>query len=132
MKPKLAAQIMLFQLIAVTIFHLCIIVGIIPYDITWGGRLKTDEEMYVFETFSLALNLLLMMAVLSRGHIMNVPLPEKVAKIILWIFFGLFGLNTIGNIFAETNFEKYFSILTLSSCILIWFIKRQHHSTTEQ
>jgi hypothetical protein len=36
----------------------------------------------------------------------------------------LFTLNTIGNLFAETNFEKYFTLLTLLSSVLIWLIQR--------
>jgi len=39
-----------------TIFHLLILVRVIPYEITWGGRLKTVEEMYVFETISILIN----------------------------------------------------------------------------
>ena len=36
-----------------TIFHIMILVRVIPYEITWGGRLKTVEEMFVFETISI-------------------------------------------------------------------------------
>jgi hypothetical protein len=129
MKPKLAAQIMLFQLIAVTVFHLCIITGIIPYDITWGGRLKTDQEMYVFEAFSLFLNMVLILAVLIKGKLIKPIISERIANIILWIFFGLFALNTIGNLLAETNLEKYFALLTLSSCFLIWMILKKTASS---
>ncbi len=38
-------------------FHFLILLKIIPYDITWGGRLKSDEEMFVFETISIIVNL---------------------------------------------------------------------------
>ena len=30
----------------------------------------------------------------------------------------------LGNLFAETNFEKYFTLLTLLSSVLIWLIQR--------
>jgi len=50
---------MLGLLIAVLLFHLSIILKIIPYEITWGGRLKNDSEMYVFETISIVINLFL-------------------------------------------------------------------------
>ena len=48
MKSQQAIKILLSMLTAVLLFHLCIVTGIIPYDITWGGRLKSDQEMYVF------------------------------------------------------------------------------------
>ena len=34
------------------IFHLLILSQIIPFEIVWGGKLKTTEEMYVFESIS--------------------------------------------------------------------------------
>jgi len=37
-------------------FHLLILLKIIPYEITWGGKLKNDNEMYVFEIISIIIN----------------------------------------------------------------------------
>jgi hypothetical protein len=41
-------------LVILILFHLSIIAKIIPYNITWGGRLTNDTEMYVFETISIS------------------------------------------------------------------------------
>ena len=46
----------------------------------------------------------------------------KFINITLWIFLVLFVLNTIGNILAKTNLEKFFTLWTLTSVILIWII----------
>ncbi len=121
---------MLWLIITVTIFHLFIIIKVIPYEITWGGRLQNDSEMYVFETISLAINLFLGLILLIKGNYIKQVIPLRVVDIILWVFFILFGLNTIGNIFAETNFEKLFSILTIASSILIWIILRSKKQRT--
>ena len=59
MNPKLAIKIMLWLLVGVMLFHLSIILKIIPYENTWGGRLKNDTEMYVFKSISMLINLLL-------------------------------------------------------------------------
>jgi len=107
-----------------TIFHLLILVRVIPYEITWGGRLKTVEEMYVFETISILINSFFIFILLQRGEYIRYFLGKKTVNIVLWIFFTIFALNTIGNVFAETNFEKYFAILTLINAILIWAINK--------
>jgi hypothetical protein len=107
-----------------TIFHLLILVGVIPYEITWGGRLKTVEEMYVFETISILINSFFIFILLQKGEYIRYFLGKKTVRIILWIFFTIFVLNTIGNIFAKTNFEKYVAILTLLNAILIWVINK--------
>jgi len=67
MNPKTAIKIMLWMLLAVILFHLSIILKIVPYEITWGGRLKNDSEMYVFETVSILINLFLSLILLIKG-----------------------------------------------------------------
>jgi hypothetical protein len=108
----------------VTVFHALILLRVIPFEITWGGKLKTVEEMYVFETLSIGVNVFFMFILLQKGEYIRYVMGRKTVNIILWIFFGVFLLNTIGNLFAETNFEKYFTLLTLLSAVLIWRIQR--------
>tara|TARA_B100000809_G_scaffold97161_1_gene95685 strand:+ start:8385 stop:8771 length:387 start_codon:yes stop_codon:yes gene_type:complete len=125
MKPKTAIKIMLYVLVAVILFHLSIVLKIVPYEITWGGRLKNDSEMYAFETISIVINLFLFLILLIKGKYLKESIPIKIVNITLWVFFLLFVLNTVGNIFAKTNFEKYFTLLTFAFAILIWIILRK-------
>lgn len=97
---------------------------LLPYEITWGGRLKTVHEMYFFETISILINSFFIFILLQKGEYLRYFLGKKTVNIVLWIFFTIFVLNTIGNVFAKTNFEKYFAILTLISSILIWAINK--------
>jgi hypothetical protein len=108
----------------VTVFHALILLRVIPFEITWGGKLKTVEEMYVFETLSILINSFFVFILLQKGEYIRYVMGRKTVNIILWIFFVLFTLNTIGNLFAETNFEKYFTLLTLLSSLLIWLTQR--------
>jgi len=107
-----------------TLFHLLILIRIIPFEITWGGRLKTVEEMYVFEGLSILINSFFIFLVLQRGEIIGYFMGKTSVNIILWVFFVIFILNTIANLFAKTNFEKLFSLVTALSAILIWLILR--------
>jgi len=126
MDKRIAIKIMLWLIAAITIFHMAILFKLIPYEITWGGRLKSDAEMYVFESISLAINFFLVFVLLIKGEYVKQILPLKMVNIVLWAFLVLFILNTIGNLVAKTNFEKYFAIITLSFSILIWItLKKQ-------
>ena len=107
-----------------TIFHLLILFRVIPFEITWGGRLKTVEEMYVFETISILINSFFIFILLQKGEYIRYFLGKKTVTLILWVFFTIFVLNTIGNVFAETYFEKFFTILTLLNAILLWLINK--------
>lgn len=125
MKTNSYIRLIVFLLSIVTVFHLCLIVKLIPYGIAWGGSLKNDIEMYTFETISIFINLFLISILLIKGNYLKFRLNEKLINIVLWIFFFIFNLNTIGNILAKTNFEKAFSVLTLILAILIWKILRK-------
>lgn len=124
-----AIKIFLGLLVTIILFHFCIIIKIIPYDITWGGRLQNDTEMYVFETISILINAFLCWVLLMKGNLVKFKFSYWVIQIILWIFFTIFILNTIGNTFAKTNFEKYFAILTGLFAILLFKIIVQKRTT---
>jgi hypothetical protein len=124
-----AIKIFIGLLFAVILFHLCIITKIVPYDITWGGRLTNDTEMYVFETISILINMFLSWVLLMKGNFVKYKFPNQVVNIILWIFFAIFILNTIGNVFAKTFFEKFFAILTGLFAMLIWNIIKKKKTT---
>lgn len=131
LNPKIAMKLMLSIVSVVTIFHVSILLKIIPYEITWGGRLKDDAEMYVFETVSILINFILGLTLLIKGAYIKPFIPLKAVNVILWVFFVLFGLNTIGNIIAKTTFEKMFAVLTLMSSIFIWMILKGKEDRTQ-
>ena len=130
MSHKYPIKILLCLIAAVTLFHLAIITKIIPYEVTWGGKLNNDAEMYVFEIISILINLFLGFVLLIKGNYLLNLIPTKVVNIILWIFLFVFGLNTLGNIFAETLFEKSLSLLTLIFTFLIWTILKKNKKLT--
>lgn len=101
-------------------FHLLILLKVIPYEITWGGKLKNDQEMYLFEIISICINSFFAYVLLQKGRFVKPIFTEKTLSIILWIFFVIFVLNTIGNLFAKTTFERSFTVITLLNAVLIW------------
>ncbi len=115
-------RIILVLLITVIIFHFFILFKIIPYTITWGGRLENDTQMYFFETFSILLNGLLLLILLMKGNFVKYKFSNKILNIILWLFFAIFIIGTIGNIFAITFFEKFFALITGLFALLLWKI----------
>lgn len=118
-------EILLCVFISIILFHIFIILKIIPYHIAWGGRLKNDVEMYVFEFISIFINVFISWILVMKGNIVKCKFSDKTLNIILWIFFAIFILNTIANIFAQTIFEKTFAFLTGIIAILLWKVLRK-------
>ncbi len=100
-------------------FHFLVLFKIIPFDIVWGGKLKSAREMYLFESISIVINCLLIVVVLIKGEIMNLKIRVEIINIFLWIFVIVLALNTIANFASETNLEKFIAIpLTFVLAIL--------------
>ena len=118
---KILAGISLVALL----FHISILLKIISYEIAWGGKLKTEVEMYVFETFSILINSFFILVLSQKGGFIKPFFGKKTVSITLWIFFVIFVLNTFGNLFAKTAFEKGFTIVTLINSVLLWKINKQ-------
>lgn len=125
---KNVIKIFLVILMVIILFHFSIILKIIPYSITWGGRLQNDIEMYIFEIISILINVFLCLILLMKGDFIKHKFSTKTIDLILWIFFGVFVLNTLGNLFAQTNFEKLFSIITALFSAFVWMILRKKQS----
>ena len=56
------------------VFHLLVLIKIIPYKMVWGGRLKSDIDMYKFEAVSLTVNLLFLFILLVQYTVLELYL----------------------------------------------------------
>lgn len=85
--------------------------------------------MYAFESASILANLFLGFVLSIKGEYILKSAPSRAVNLILWAYLFLFGLNTVGNLFAETLFEKSLSLLTLTFSYLIWTILKKDKKT---
>ncbi len=115
---KRATQFSLILFSLLILFHLAIIIGIVfmdyvPIDFLWGGRMETKEQLLNFEIFSMGIMVFCLFTVIIRSKIIDIPQLLGISRIVLWVLFVLFVLNTVGNLLAKTNFERFFGILTV-------------------
>jgi hypothetical protein len=89
----------------VIIFHFLVLLQIIPFENVWAGKLKSVDEMYVYEGISIVVNCLLIFIVFVKGLIIHPNISPKVINTFLWIFVMLFILNTLGNLASKTSLE---------------------------
>jgi len=122
MNSSVSVKSLVLLISLVIFFHLAIVFQFIPYTIAWGGRINSLQEMYVFEFFSIVINLFLIAVLMMRGNYIKHFFSQKIVTRILWMYFVIFSLNTLGNLFAKTNLEKSFSVLTLLFAVLLFII----------
>ena len=124
---KLSVNAMLVLLGCVLVFHILVLAGLVSFEMVWGGRLQDAQQMRAFEIVSITANLLILGTVAMRGDYVSRVLPAKVVTVLLWIFFAIFSLNTVGNIFAQSKTEALvMTPLTLLSAILCWRMAVEH------
>lgn len=116
-----AINVLIFIFSATIIFHLLIMMKIVPSGIIWGGRIKSDRQMYRLEMVSISLNIIFLIFMLIIGGNLNLPVHNTVIKISLWIMTCLFLLNTIGNIFSANNLERmvFTPVTLIITCLLL-------------
>ena len=134
MNKKVAIKIMFFLLGTILIFHLLIFTEQIPYDKVWAGRLNSVEEMKSFETFSILINIFMVLVLLIKYKLLGSGKTNKAIDILIWVFVVFFALNTLGNLFAKSLIELILgSFLTLACSILCFIIvKKQERKTIGQ
>ena len=88
------------------VFHILVIAGIVPSNIVWGGRTTTRVELVRMEIASLLVQFVCVGLTLAKVVSLRTGRMRVIADIGMWVLFGLFTLNTIGNLFAVSLFEK--------------------------
>ena len=118
---KKTAQLILILLFSLSLlFHLLVVLQVIPYAIVWGGRLRTDTDMYRFETVSIIVNLISLAVLMLKSGMLRFRIRPSFVNGALWVMFALMALNTMGNLYSGNNLERIiFTPLTLISAILL-------------
>ncbi len=115
---KMAIKGLILLLSLVIVFHSLIITGMIPFDIVWGGRLKSAAQMRLYESISIVLNLAMLFMVIAKAGILNPGIGKKTYAYFFGLMSLLFFLNTIGNFISKNDLERMiFTPLTLILCI---------------
>lgn len=111
-----------FMVLMIT-FHLCVISGLLPYDMVWGGRLESRQQMLLFETLSIAANLIVLVFCGLKANVLRWKVDRNVIRVAFWILFGLFLLNAMGNLASENDLEKAMftpaTLLLSASCLVM-------------
>lgn len=88
------------------VFHFLVISEIIPFDMVWGGKLKTKSEMIKFELLSITITAVLIVVFATYAGYLNINIHPNILKILLFVMSAMFLLNTLGNLVSENALEK--------------------------
>lgn len=117
-KYKLLWIVIIFS--SICIFHILILLWIIPYNMVWWWNIESKEKMYLLESISILLNIIILsIFLINYWYLTKNKRIIKYANTSMWLIFFIFALNTIGNIFSKNLLEKIiFTPITLILSII--------------
>ena len=100
-----SVKLTLLILALVTLFNLSVMLGVFHYDIVWGGRLKSHDEMIKFEFVSIILNIFSgILVMIKAGYLLHGL--RRMVNVIFWILPVLNFLGILGNAASKSDLER--------------------------
>lgn len=131
---RVAATTMSLLLAALFLLHILVLLGVLPYELFWGGRINGHEQMQVMESVSLLITALMYTAVAAKAGKFDLSrfLPRCYIDLGLWLMVVMLLLNTLGNLSAHSGLETLiFTPLSLLAVLLTIRIALGNESPTQ-
>jgi len=105
----LAGNILLGFMGLLLVFHILVILKVIPADIIWGGQIdSTSNQFIILEAVSLFLTLAFGIIIAAKIGYLKAGNFGKIVNMGAWVIFAYFILNTIGNLASGVAAENWF------------------------
>ncbi len=117
---------------ALILFHICNILGLVPVNIVWTGRITSDSKMQVMGMVSILLNAIILLCALAKArYIKNEYFQLLVEKMLPFVFWWLVG-NSVVNLFSKSKIEAVvFTPILVILTICCYRIMREQVNTID-
>ena len=127
---KTAGNVLLALFGLLMVFHILILLNLLPSDIVWGGRAGSSSSPRALLTVSLVFNVLFTLIVAAKSGYIKIGRFSGVINILLWIIFAYLLLNTAGNLASSSSFETLlFTPITIVAAFLVLRLAIENNST---
>jgi len=104
---KLAGNILLFSLGLLVIFHILVLLRVVPATIIWGGQIQgVPANLVTLETVALFVTAIFILIVAAKTGYLQAGKVSGAVNIGVWLIFAYLLLNTLGNLASGISFEK--------------------------
>lgn len=115
-----AKTFLLLNLLGV-LFHILVILKIVPYSMVWGGRVN-NENYWMLEILSLLVLAVASFIIAGRAGFIHLRKFNKIFYFGCWLLLVVFILNTVGNLTSSVQIERYF-FSTVTFVIVLLLLK---------
>lgn len=124
----LAATTLIILPLGLILFHVSNLLGLIPVNIVWTGRVTSNHTMLILGLLSICLNAIIIFCTLVKINYLKSKTSHLIANTLMpFVFWWLAG-NTVINLFSKSLFEviaftPILAILTFC-CYKIKFVNK--------
>lgn len=121
----------LFFLNSIIVFyHICVMLGYIPISLIYGGKIKTSEEMFLYESISLLANLIILGIIYIKKRMIIQKVENSIINMLIYSLCGVFMFVSIANLIAFNIVEILIAVpYTFISVVLCWRLNLQDDGT---
>ena len=104
---RATATTLLVILGALAVFHVLMLAGALPSGIAWGGQAAgSPQTLRTLEVVGLVVTVVFAAAVAAKAGFIGSARVRGPARIMVWIMFGYFVLNVVGNLASASGVER--------------------------
>lgn len=102
-----AAIALLIALGALAVFHVLMLLGVLPPEIAWGGRgADSEASLQALEAVGLIVTLVFAAVVAAKAGFLGTARTRKAIGLAMWVVFGYFVLNVFTNLVSTSTLER--------------------------
>ena len=104
---KLAGNLLLGSLGLLAVFHILVLLQVIPADIVWGGAIQdSPTSLYPLEIISLLVTLLLAVVIAAKAGYIKAIRFQAAVNIGVWAVLAILLLSLVANFASGVAFEN--------------------------
>lgn len=103
---RLAGNILLVSLGLLLVFHVLVLLKVVPADMIWGGNANAGN-LITLEVVAIAVTLFFGLVIASKTGYVNAGKFTGVVNILVWLVFAFLLLNTLGNLASGVSAENF-------------------------
>ena len=102
-----AGQWLMVLLAGLLVFHLLVIVGLVPPEIVWGGDFESPEAALPLQAFTVLMMALFLGATAMRIGLIGEENTGRRARVVLWVMAAYFFVNATGSVAAGVGADNF-------------------------
>jgi hypothetical protein len=104
---KLAGNLLLGSLGLLAVFHILVLLRVIPADIVWGGAIQiSTTNLFPLEMISLLVTLFLAVVIAAKAGYIKAFRFQTAVNIGVWVVFAILLLSMVANFASGVAFEN--------------------------